>query len=234
MWVNYNFKIQTAPGAKIANCKGVPGTVGCFAYMRDSGQPVVLSNWHIMYGKEASRDDRMWLVEETNKRENLQELGRVLSGKIGIVRFHNWEVYVDCAICTCTTETTVKQKRFSLFDRKLISPSVKGHCEASIGDPVFKIGSVTGRTGGIVVDDRHSDTALIEGQTFDAKGQLLIRSENGLAFSAGGDSGAIIFNRDNKAVGLLWGTNCRGEGVACPIAPVLSVLNIDFSLPVEK
>ena len=230
----YNFKTQAASGAKIANCKGIPGTFGCLAYMRGSGQPVVLSNWHVMYGKGSTQDDKVWLIEERDEKKSLQELGRVLAGKIGITRFHNWEVYVDCAISTYILGSSLKQNRFLLHNKKLMSLSVKGYCEAQVGAPVFKIGSVTGITEGIVVDDRHSDTALIEGQTFDAKGQLLIRSKNGLPFSAGGDSGAVIFNEDNKAVGLLWGTNWRGEGVACPIAPVLSVLNIDFQLASGK
>lgn len=230
----YNFKTETAPGAKIANCKGVPGTIGCLAYRRDSGQKVLLSNWHVLYGKGATQGDKVWLVEETDERKNLRELGRVLSGRIGPVRFHKWEVYIDCAISTYTAESVIGQKQFSPRAEKLISPAVREHGEARAGEPVFKIGSSTGITNGIVVDDRHSDTALIEGQTFDAKGQLLIRTENGLPFSAAGDSGAVIFNKDNQAVGLLWGTNCWGEGVACPIAPVLSVLNIDFCLPVEK
>lgn len=215
--------------AKIANCKGIPGT-GCRAFMNDTGQFVFLSNWHVMYGKGATQDDTVWLVEETDDSKNLRELGRVMSGKIGVVRFYDWEVYIDCAISTYTLENFIKQKQFLFFGKKQIFPSFNGHCEIFQGETVFKSGPVTGMTEGIVVNNRHSDTALIEGKAFDAKGQLLIRSKNGEPFSAGGDSGAVIFNRDNKAVGLLWGTNNWGEGVACPIAPVLSVLNIDFTL----
>lgn len=214
---------------KIANCKGISGT-GCRAFMNDTGQPVILSNWHVMCGKGAVRNDTMWLVEETDESKNLRELGRVMSGKIGVVRFYNWEVYIDCAISTYTLENFIKQKQFLLFSKKQIFPSFNGHCEIFQGETVFKSGSVTGMTEGIVVNDRHSEMALIEGKTFDAKGQLLIRSKNGKPFSAAGDSGAVIFNHDNKAVGLLWGTNNWGEGVACPIAPVLSVLNIDLTL----
>ncbi len=234
MFGNSNFKIKMAPGAKIANCKGIPGTIGCLAFMKDTGQTVVLSSWHVMYGNGATKGDKMWLVEEFEDRKKLYEIGRVLAGKMGLIRFHNWEVYVDCAISTYMPETTVIQKWFSGFTRNSTTPLAKMPCEARVGEQVYKTGSATGITQGIVVNDRYTENAFIEGQIFDAKGQLLIRSMNGLPFSAEGDSGAVILNKNNEAVGLLWGTNRWGEGVACPIAPVLSVLNIDFGLPMEK
>jgi hypothetical protein len=49
-------------------------------------------------------------------------------------------------------------------------------------------------------------------------------------FSADGDSGAVVVDAANKAIGLLWGTNVRGEGIACPIAPVLYAMNITLEL----
>ena len=207
----------------ISNSKGIPGT-GCLAYLRSSGEPVVLSNWHVLYGKGAVKNDTVWRVEQNEEQQRLREMGKIVSGKIGNIWFHNWEVYVDCAISTYIKSNNL----FSVGNTGSSIPVVEGHGEACVGDPVFKIGAGTGMTKGIVVNNRHADHAFIEGGTTLAKDQLLIRSEDGSPFSAKGDSGSVILNKDHKVVGLLWGTNSWGEGLACPIEPVMAVLGIDF------
>jgi hypothetical protein len=92
---------------------------------------------------------------------------------------------------------------------------------------VTKCGAATGTTTGVVVSVDYADVAWIEGRPQAASRQLLVRSlgDEG-PFSAAGDSGALVVNASGKAVGLLWGANSRGEGVACPIAPVLHAMNI--------
>jgi hypothetical protein len=221
--------MSTPHTTKISTSKGIPGTVGCLAYLRHNGEPVLVSNWHVLYGKGAVKNDKVWLVENhgVDQKYSLTEVGRVVSGKIGLTWFHNWEVFVDCAICTYTIGSNLS----SLFNttKKLSVPTIAGHAEARVGERVYKVGAGTGITKGIVVENRHSDTACIEGNTLFVKGQLLIRSEDGSPFSGNNDSGAAIINKDNKIVGLLWGTNCWGEGLACPIEPVMSVLNIEFN-----
>jgi hypothetical protein len=207
----------------ITNSKGIPGT-GCIGYLRKSGQPIILSNWHVLFGKGAVKGDKVWQVVESEQKQRLHETGSVISGKIGNIWFHNWEVYVDCAISTCTACDSPAFVNSSAID----APVLKGCGEAGVGDIVFKIGAGTGLTKGIVVDNRYADQAAIEGKILAAKNQLLIRSENGQPFSAQGDSGSLVFNRENQVVGLLWGTNGWGEGLACPIAPVMTVLDIDF------
>ena len=39
-------------------------------------------------------------------------------------------------------------------------------------------------------------------------------------------SGSLIVNGTGEAVGLLWGANTRGDGVASPIGPVLHSMSI--------
>ena len=219
-----NFKLspQVTWGDKIANCKGILGTAGCLAYLRKSGEPVILSAWHVMFGKGAVINDKVWLARQFRECHSVTEVGKVVAGKIGNIWYHNWEVYVDCAIST-----------FTLNNYQVLTTVVEGYGEAFIGDSVYKIGAATGMTKGIVIKHPHFDKACIEGNTVLAKSQLLIRSKNGIPFSSNGDSGSVILNMENKVVGLLWGTNCWGEGLACPIAPVMSMLNIEFNASPE-
>src|SRR6202034_3487128 len=106
-------------------------------------------------------------------------------------------------------------------------PVVAGHGVARAGDLVTKMGAGTGTTAGVVVAVDHADTAVVGSRRCPAPRQLLVRPLAGrTAFAAAGDSGAVIFTRERKAVGLIWGANVRGEAVACPIGPVLQTMNI--------
>jgi hypothetical protein len=48
------------------------------------------------------------------------------------------------------------------------------------------------------------------------------------AFAEDGDSGALVVDDRNRAVGLLWGKSrrSRSEAFACHIQPVLECLNV--------
>jgi hypothetical protein len=91
---------------------------------------------------------------------------------------------------------------------------------------VTKTGAATGSTSGVVVDTVRTETAVIDGRLRETPRQIVVRPANGVAFSAKGDSGAILRDDRGRMVGLLWGTNASGESLACHIAPVLRVLGI--------
>jgi hypothetical protein len=207
-------------GQKIINARAVPGTLGCIAWTLDGNLPVILSNWHVLYGNGAIKNDTIWLVKENKGQYCLQETGRVLHGKIGTVQFGEKQVYVDCAIGSYHTQHTGANGLFAA-----------AQAEAITGESVYKYGAATGLTWGIVMQTRHSEKAVIGNCSYMAGEQLLIAPVNNTAFSAKGDSGAVIFNTRHQVVGLLWGTNSSGYGLACPILPVAAVLNIDFKSP---
>ena len=188
-------------GVRIASSTGVPGTLGCLAYTLHDEQPVVLSTWHVLFGNGAREGDAVWLVNESNSERAYSPLGRSLYGKLGRVRFHSEEHYIDCAVSSY-----------------LLAPGdscLDGHDTPSVGALVTKTGAATGTTTGIITAVNYSEM-----------GQILIKPVDNEPFGAEGDSGSIIMSESQKAVGLLWGTNTRGEGVACPIAPVLHAMNI--------
>ncbi len=205
-------------GLRITSSTGITGTLGCLAHALHDEQPVVLSTWHVLFGNSAREGDAVWLVNETNGERSYAPLGRSLYGKLGRVRFAGAEHYIDCAVSSCLVSP-----RDTCFSRTLTS--VNGHDTPRVGDRVTKTGAATGTTTGIIVDVNYSKPD----QPAFGPAQILIKPIDDAVFAAEGDSGALIVSDAKKAVGLLWGTNTSGEGVACPIAPVLHALNITLA-----
>jgi hypothetical protein len=98
--------------------------------------------------------------------------------------------------------------------------SLNGADTPRVGERVTKTGAATGTTTGIIIDVNYSKP----GQPAFGPTQILIKSIDDAVFAAEGDSGSLIVSDSRKAVGLLWGTNTSGEGVASPIAPVLHAM----------
>ena len=82
------------------------------------------------------------------------------------------------------------------------------------------------------MDVSYPDFAYIAGKSLQAPNQLLVAPlESTSRFSESGDSGALIVDEENSPVGLLWGSNANGEGVACHLAPVLTALDVFIEKP---
>jgi hypothetical protein len=211
---------QPLLGAGIVNSKGVPGTLGCIAYTLHTGVPVLLSTWHVLFGRDANEASAVWL--ESNNGHGLLGIGKTLYGKIGTVQFSGQDYYLDCAIASLAETPTVLASQ-----TQSTSPLITKHGAAKVGDAVTKAGAATGVTHGTIADVDYSESVIPRGKGQHTPRQLLLKPlDQSKAFSAEGDSGAVVVDAANKAIGLLWGTNVRGEGVACPIAPVLYAMNI--------
>jgi hypothetical protein len=227
-------------GAAIASSCGTTGTLGTLARTRHDGRAVLLSSWHVLYGSGTDADSDVWLVDEG--RRSLR-LGRTLFGKAGTVAFEGMETWIDCAVASYDDRPeadadgpmhtkTGEPAPDSRHTPRSPQPARRspGHDVARPGDRVTKRGAATGVTRGIVVRADYDDVAWIGGRPHPAARQLLIRSlDDGRPFSAAGDSGALLVDEAGNAVGLLWGATRSGDGVACPIAPVLYAMNIAFA-----
>jgi hypothetical protein len=215
-------------GAGIANAAGLPGTLGCIAYTVDSGRPVLLSTWHVLFGNGAAEGAAVWLLIESAGKRHFAAIGKALYGKLGTVHFDGRDYHLDCAVSSYDKVPTTNAE-----DSRVASPpSVTGYDSPRLGGQVTKRGDATGITRGTIVDIDYSGSTCVEGSSFATPGQILVRPLDEYdAFSAEGDSGALIVDEANNAVGLLWGSNVRGEGLACPIAPVLYAMNITLAQP---
>lgn len=203
-------------GARIANARGVPGTLGCVAVMAHDGRPVLLGSHHVLFGDGAGEREPVWRVDGGACRR----LGNTLHGRLGTVAFDGGDCYVDCAVASLDGEAGVPPGWFAV-------PRAGRVAAARPGMRVTKTGGATGDTTGVIVDAEYPDVARIEGRTRHAPRQLLVRADPAATpFSAEGDSGAVLRDEAGRLVGQLWGVNARGESVASPIAPVLWVLGI--------
>ncbi len=207
-----------ATGSRVVNSRGVPGSVGFLAVTRHDHQLVLVTAHHVLFGDGAREGEPVWGASDSAGTP-LVPIGKTLYGRSGSVRGDSRGVYVDCGVASLRSDTEIGHAAS-------IKCVLDTEHSLAAGDRVTKIGAATGFTEGEVVSTDYRSAAVRHGRT-DAVGQILIRSSlAGQPFSAPGDSGAAVVGEQGKIVALLWGEAASGNSLACPIAPVLYVLNI--------
>jgi len=212
---------------RIASARGVPGTA-CALVADDAGRRLLLANHHVVFGGGAAPGDPVWAIPpgcDDDCRRDAVRLGAVGCGYLGRITFGRDMCFVDCATVALAGEV-----RFPAWLAKQIDNAVAPESAgAQTGMPVFKTGVTTGRTEGQLVDVAYPDHPFVEGRWRSAPGQLLVDSRTvGMNFAAPGDSGAPLVDERGRIVGMLWGSNANGQGIACPIAPVLNCLRVSL------
>jgi hypothetical protein len=215
------------PNNKIINAKGVPGTLGCFARTRHDERLVVVSSWHVLFGGGAREGDPVWLVDEPHGARRYERAADAWFGRIGTLRYGGDDFHVDCGIATwlhrCEPSPAAGTVHAVALPPVIARPDAVGP-----GELVTKTGAATGTTTGVIIDAEFCSVAETDGRAFKTSRQLLIRSIDDGPFSRDGDSGALVVNRRNEGIGLLWGVAPRGEGVACHLAAAFYALDLKF------
>jgi hypothetical protein len=224
-----------APGAaargvlQLVNDRGEPGTAA--ALVADaSGRRYLLANHHLVFGPDGAAGDRIWALPAGDPddagRQDAVLIGHAHSGEIGRVSVGDAVCFVDCAL--------VQLAEPAGFPRWLDALLAAGW-PADVGVPaagtaVVKHGPATGTTRGTVLDIAYPDNAFIEGRRWSAPGQLLAGSgDPDVIFCASGDSGAALLDERDRILGLVWGSNESGQGVACPVGAVLDCLGVTLA-----
>lgn len=214
--------LRLEPGTRIINSRGILGTLGCFALTLDDRRLVFLTSQHVVFGAGACEQEAVWLLDDRRSRSP-QPIARARHGRCGTVHHGGVDVHIDCATVELDDQTML-HGLCVVEDRTNQTPTVKS------GDHVAKIGAATGTTQGIVEDTAFSDIASVNGRSYKTIGQILVRPLIPAdTFTADGDSGAALQDQEGHVVGLLWGADARGYGLACPIAPVLRVLHVSLA-----
>jgi hypothetical protein len=208
---------MTTAAVAIVSARGVPGT-GCAAVRDARGRALLLTTHHVLFGRGGAPGEAVYALVRDGWIRRRVPIGRALRGRIGCVERDGGLVFVDCAVASLDE------------DRRAASTGAGPEIVVAPGAPVVKSGAATGRTQGVLAAVAYADRPCVDGQEYQAPGQLLVRARSlDESFSAPGDSGALLLAEPGgEVLGLMWGLNGRGDGVASPIAPVLATLEVEL------
>ena len=210
-----------APGVSIGHYRTTAGTFGAVVYDRNSGQALILSNNHILANSSNGRDLRAKIGD------SILQPGSIDGGRTSkdiIARLKKYVALkeypskntVDCALAQPLSNDLI-------FSDVIGIGKILGVVSPQLGMEVKKSGRTTGlTTGQIRAVNVTLNVSYGRGRTLRFENQILTTN-----MSAGGDSGSLVVEKTNKAVGLLFAGSDQGTLIN-PIQKVLDLLNVEF------
>ena len=226
------------PGVSIGHYKISAGTLGAVVRDKRSGQPLILSNNHVLANLSNGRDGRAQTgdsILQPGKYDNglqsedviayLERFIPIYSGMgssscplaalaesvvNNVLHFfrpdYSFKLYkekpknsVDCALAKPINDDILKEEILGIGE-------IAGTADYEIGTNVKKSGRTTGvTTGKIKVIDTTVEINMSETESAVFENQFITDP-----MSSPGDSGSVVLNKENKAVGLLF----AGSGYA--------------------
>ncbi len=224
-------------GVSIGNLDlGGSGTLGASVCDAQTGEQLVLSNWHVLCGRRTPGPG-----PGCRRSEPVIQLGQG-GGDTGGTDDRFAELHravlsreVDAAVARVTLERFVEQTLFGLG-------ALNGLGRPRLGQAVRKSGRTTGLTSAVITDLSaeveipYSDVepgfgvgALNWSMRF--RNQIVVHGEG---FSRRGDSGSLVVDAANRAIGLLFASDLYRRGTLNPIDAVIRELGISFDRGVTQ
>jgi hypothetical protein len=201
------------PGVSVGGLRVTAGTLGAAVYDMLGGEQLLLSNWHVLCGSPDC------VREEEIVQPGVYDGGAAANDTIALLERFAHTDRVDAAVAK------VNGQRFLLDPIPGIG-LIRDIGVATLGMRVRKSGRTTGVTIGIV-DDVSADVE-VSGLPF--VDQISVVPDNGDIIVAGGDSGSLVVDEQNLAVGLLFGGRTDGlQLIANQIQDVIDALHIRFT-----
>jgi hypothetical protein len=210
-------------GISIGPCRAIggfvfAGTLGVPVRDRATGNPLLLSNFHVM------AVDTGWSVGDQMTQPSRVDTGSCPGGVVGTLLRAVLTSSVDGAVCTLSGRGSACE----IVD----IGAVNGTNTAALNMAVRKRGRTTGLTFGTV----DSISLSVNVDYGDGIGAKTLTNQIGLQpdtsknpkFGDHGDSGSVVVDSSGRVVGLYFAGSDDGSGVANPIAAVLDALNIDL------
>lgn len=218
-----------AIGASIAHYRCTAGTLGFFARRIRDGVIGFVSNNHVIAAEDrGGPDDEILHPAPSDNGESPKDVVAYLDGDYPHVQRAN--PIVDCAFARLANGRQYDASSVEVGHR--LTPSV-----ASPDDQleVGKIGRTTGLTFGRISAFELNQVVDFSFGSVRFQQQIEIESMDESPFSMGGDSGSLIFTReDSRPVGLLFAASAIGGAGDCgltyanPIGEVLTALGVTF------
>lgn len=227
-------------GSAISHCRGLTGSITCFATPANGGRLALLSAGHVLasVGKHAMGDP---IIQPGRAYSGHDPRDRVatLTRAIPLLTDANQRNLVDAAYATLLDELAPTRPN-TVYDDTGEHIGMLSTSPATVqpGETVLKLGC-SGITYGRVKAIRANKVPV----WLDARGGmrarfddlLLIEGARDGAFAKVADSGAIVFKEDLTPVGQILGgsdsggSNRRGFAYAAPINTVLRLLDLAIS-----
>ena len=209
----------------VASVKG-SGTLGCIVEKKVNGKKdyYILSNNHILAGNNVNSKGTH-IIQPTYEHggKDKTDVIATLSDYVEI-KFINGssepENFADCAIAKITDPSFISDKI------AIINDGIEDVDIAKLEERVKKVGFVSGLTTGKVISQ--SVTMTVDCHVGHTTKKALFKNQKiSSLHSMPGDSGSIVLNHSNEAVGLLWGGSSKA-GVFSEIKYVLSQLKVNI------
>lgn len=217
------------PGMSVGHWAITAGTFGALVWCRKTGRPMILSNNHVLANSTNGRDGRGKKgdpVLQPGAYDMGLDSSSGLSGenlkKLQIAKLERYVPFrvrkpnlVDCAVARPLKPELISDEIVGLG-------RVQGVGEVQPGGVVRKSGRTTGLT--------ESRVRVLHASVRVAYPQGSLAFENQIVcgyMSEGGDSGSLVLDSANRAVGLLFAGSERAT-ILNPIGAVLEALKIGF------
>lgn len=198
------------PGVSCAPDIGPSGTIGCFA--RRGGERFLVSANHV-------------IAQENNGVAGIDGVVQPLAGAPGVRNIAVLHDFVplstvggnamDGAIARLTIDD-VDPRLFSGRRINTVRPT-----ELVKGDRVFKFGQMTGEREGVVLSTISNIALEMRFGTYTFDLHIEVGTPAELPFSISGDSGALVYDEADRAVGMLIGGNQSTRSYVTPIGRLL-------------
>ena len=219
-------------GSSVGHFKITAGTLGAFVRLRSGGEPLILSNNHVLANENLAKAGDAILQPGALDGGGLPD--DRIGALAGFLKLRRTSANrIDVATATIEAGIEIDATKLAPFGR------LRGVGPAFIdeGEEVRKVGRTTGATKGRVtaIEIDHLIVGYDTGD-FRFDDQIEIEGHGTKTFSDGGDSGSLIVDPGGRAVALLFagtpdgGSNDRGLTYANPIHAVLDGLKVDLVL----
>ncbi|AFV02639.1 hypothetical protein UNSWDHB_620 [Dehalobacter sp. UNSWDHB] len=206
------------PGVSIGHYQGGAGTFGALVYDKKSSQPLILSNNHVLANTSMMSNARASINDLITQPAGIDGSNEAIGY---LARYAALNVYpnpncVDCAVAKPVSAAAVSPEILEIG-------KVTGVTEAAPGMTVKKSGRTTGLTIG-KIRAINSTVKVNYGE-----GRILLFEKQIIAskMSEPGDSGSLVVDFRNRAVGLLFAGSNQST-IINPINQVLETLQVKF------
>lgn len=213
-------------GGSIAHRAVTAGTLGCFVRLTGSSKEVmVLSNNHVLADEDkGALDDEVFQPSTEDEGGSAADTVARLAKKVRLKKSGN---LVDAALAELDGVDYFPDhlQGVGRIEGVRTGPLSKD-------EPVFKLGRTTGKTEGKITA---TDLDNLEVKGYDVgsrffDNQVEVQPTSGGSFSHAGDSGAVVLDRRNRIVGLLFAGNDADKSYFNPIGEVMSQLGVTVVL----